>query len=157
MEKGLRKVGIKKRHKEILTVVIAIIYISVFVIVAFKYINANRYWEVNGFDSGVTAESGQDFKIRVRIKNKMYYVLGSGDNYFISYHLYDEAGKAVQFENPRTTIEDIAPGQAEDVELQIRAPMEKGKYSVEIDIVKEDDYWFKDRGENPGVLQLTVN
>jgi hypothetical protein len=34
--------------------------------------------------------------------------------------------------------------------------MEEGKYKIEIDIVKEGEYWFKDRGERPGVIYLTV-
>ena len=40
--------------------------------------------------------------------------------------------------------------------IQILAPVEEGSYKIEIDIVKEGEYWFKGRGERPGVIYLTV-
>ena len=147
---------IKKQYKQILLAMIVIIYVNVLVIVAFKYMNANRYWEINGFNTTINAESGQDIHVKARLKNKMYYAMGSKDKYFISYHLYSEAGSLIQYENSRSNIEDIEPGWSENVEVQIKGPTEKGKYKIEIDIVKEGEYWFKDRGDSPGVLYLNI-
>lgn len=146
-----------KQYKQILLALTAIIYVGILVFIAFKYINANRYWEIYSYDKGVMAEGGQDIRVKARIKNKMYYVMGSDDQYFISYHVYDEAGKTIQFDNPRTYLAEIEPGRSENIDIRIIAPMEKGKYKIEIDIVKEGEYWFKDRGETPAALQLTVN
>lgn len=153
----MRSDKIKKQYKQSLLAMTVIIYVSVLVIVAFKYINANRYWEISGFDTNITSESGQDVHVKASLKNKMYYVLGSKENYFISYHLYSENGSLIQYDNLRTNIEDIEPGGSEDVEVQIKAPTEKGKYKIKIDIVKEGEYWFEDRGESPGVLHLNIN
>lgn len=153
----MKEKRMKKQYKQILLVLTAIIYVGVLVFVAFKYINANRYWEIYSYDTSVMAESGQDISVKARIKNKMYYVMGSDDQYFISYHVYSEDGKTIQFDNPRTYLDGIEPGGSENIDIRIIAPMEKGKYKIEIDIVKEGEYWFKNRGETPATLQLTVN
>lgn len=147
----------KKQYRLYLLAIIVIIYVSVLIIVAFKYLDTNRYWEIDGFDTNITAESGQDVNVKARVKNKMYNVLGSKDNYFISYHLCNETGSPIQYENLRTNIEDIEPGMTENIEVHIKAPTEKGRYKIKIDIVQEGKYWFEGRGENPGVLYLNVN
>jgi len=144
-------------NNKILYAMIVVLYISILVVVAFKYINTNRYWKIDGYDTNITAESGQDILIKARIKNKMYYVMGSDDQYFLSYHIYDETGNLIQFENPRTYLEGIEPGSTENIDLQIKALMGKGKYRIVIDVVKEGGYWFAEKGESPGVLYLTVD
>lgn len=147
----------KKQYRKIFLTIIVIIYVSVLVIVAYKYVSANRYWEIDGFDTSITTDAGQNIQVKAKVKNKMYYVMSSKDNYFISYHLYSESGSLIEFENPRINIEDIEPGWADDVEIQIKAPSEKGKYKIVIDIVKEGEYWFEARGDKPGILELIVN
>lgn len=146
-----------KIYKQILLSMVVIIYISVLFIVTFKYINANRYCEIDSYQKNITTGSGQNIRVNTRLKNKMYYVLSSKDNYFISYHLYNENDGLIQFDNIRTNIDNIEPGGAKDVNVQIKAPIEKGKYKIKFDIVKEGEYWFGDRGENPGVLYLIVD
>jgi hypothetical protein len=147
---------VKKPYMKILASVFVIIYVCLIIIVTIKYIEANRYWEIDVPAADITVESGQNIAVEAKVKNKMYYVLGSKDNYFISYHIYDENGKIVQFDNPRTDIQDIEPGNADYVEINIQAPAEKGRYKLIIDIVKEGEYWFKDRGEKPGSLFLNT-
>lgn len=147
---------IKKQYKQIFFVMLAIIYVCMLFFIAFKYIGANRYWKIDGFEKNITVESGQDISVRANVKNKMYYDLDSRDNYFFSYHLYDGTGKLIQYDNPRTQIKNIKPGQTQNVEVQIKAPTEKGKYMIKIDLVKEGEYWFSDRGETPGTLFIDV-
>lgn len=147
----------KKHFRLYLAIIIAIIYLAVLFVVAFQYMNTNRYWDICVLDTTITTESGQDIYVKTIVKNKMYYLLGSSENYFISYHIYDEGGNTIAYENPRTTITDILPGQKGIVNVQIKAPPEKGRYIIEIDMVKEGEYWFKNRGERPGELYLKVD
>lgn len=153
----MQVIKIKKQYKQILLVTVVIIYVSVFFIVSFKYINANRYCEIDNFEKNISAKSGQSILVNTRVKNKMYYVMSSKDHYFISYHLYNENDVLLQFDNLRTNIENIEPGREKDIGVQIKVPVAKGKYKVKFDIVKEGEYWFGDRGENAGILYLVVD
>lgn len=141
---------------KIIYAIITIIYLCIFSIVIINYFNENRYWEIDSELTSMTIEKGQPLSVNTVIKNKMYYVISSDDNYFISYHMNRENGVTYIFENPRTTIDAIDPGHEREVSLRINAPLEAGKYEIEIDIVKEGEYWFKERGERPGVIYLTV-
>ncbi len=86
----------------------------------------------------------------------MYYDMSSEDKYYVSYRIYKENGEMFIKENPRTAIEAIKSGHEQEVLIQIQAPAEEGRYVIKIDIVKENEYWFEDRGEKPGVMYLTV-
>jgi len=157
----ISKAGQEKREKKALTkifiMIIAIIYLCLFSIVIIAYLNENRYWEIDTGSVGyIKTEKGQLISVDAVIKNKMYYVMSSEDNYFASYHIYKDNGEIYSYENLRTTIEAIKPGSTGNVLIQILAPVEEGSYKIEIDIVKEGEYWFKGRGERPGVIYLTV-
>lgn len=151
----------KNREKRLLTKIFitlaVIIYLCLFSAVIFSYINENRYWEIDiGDISSIDVEKGQMISFDATIKNKMYYVMSSEDDYFVSYHIYRDNGDIYAYENPRTAIEAIEPGATGNVALQLKVPVEEGNYKIEIDIVKEGEYWFKARGEKPGVIYMTV-
>jgi hypothetical protein len=75
----------------------------------------------------------------------------------LSYHLLDETGKAYRFENPRTSLpRPVRPGEEIDLSIRIKAPLEKGNYLVEIDLVREGLAWFKDSGSRTLVVPLLV-
>lgn len=154
------KAGQENREKKVLAKIIysiiVIIYLCLFSIVIINYFNENRYWDIDTEYTSIVVEKGQMFSVNADIKNKMYYVMSSEDNYFVSYHISKENGEIYVYENPRTAIGVIAPGSEGSVLIQIIAPMEEGNYKIEIDIVKEGEYWFKDRGERPGVIYMTV-
>lgn len=155
MTKEARDKNNQSKKMKTVYVFIAIIYLCVFSFVVYQYINENRYWEFYS-NTVITTEKGQNIMINAVIKNKMYYVMSSTENYFLSYHISKESGELHSYENPRTAIEKIKPGTASEVTIQIQAPLEEGKYVLEIDIVKEGEYWFSDRGERTGIIYLTV-
>lgn len=146
-----------KPYRKIFIALFAIIYLCVFVFVAYKYIHTNRYWEIDVLNDEITEKSGREFLVFAIVKNKMNYSLASKDGYYISYHVYGESGEAVKYENLRTSIDDIKPGASKEIEIKLKAPDKKGRYRIEIDIVKEVEYWFADRGEKTGIIKLTVN
>jgi hypothetical protein len=156
----ITKAGHGKKEKKVLTkiiyIIIVIVYLISFSFVTYSYFNENRYWEFNTEYMRIDAEKGQILAVNADITNKTYNVISSDENYFISYHIYKDNGEIYVYENPRTALESIKSGTEASVLIQLKAPMEEGKYKIEIDIVKEGEYWFKDRGERPGVIYLTV-
>lgn len=146
-----------KTAKHVLAVVFLIAYIILLAVVTVKYLTSNSQWEIELYQTEITAMAGQEVTIKANIKNKMYYDMSSESNYFISYHIYDVTGELIQYENPRIKVGLIKPGNSKEIEITIKVPEEKGKYIYEIDMVKENSYWFKDRGEQPGIVYVTVN
>jgi|GEM_PF-1471822 len=141
---------------KIILVFIAILYLLIFMYVTHRYINANRYWDIELASTNLNANLGQVFTVKVNLKNKMYFPVSSNDGYFVSYHILTEDGHMYTFDNERTVFEEIKPGLSREVDVLIKAPNASGKYIIEIDIVKEGEYWFSDRGEKTGLLYLTV-
>ena len=75
----------------------------------------------------------------------------------LSYHLLDADGRLVRFDNPRTTLPGrIAPGREAAVRVRLKAPIEKGPYLLEFDILREGLAWFKDSGSRTLILPLDV-
>jgi hypothetical protein len=74
---------------------------------------------------------------------------------FLSYHLLDAQGETVKFDNPRTALAGVVrPGETIDLQVRIKAPLEKGSYSLEFDLVREGLAWFKDYGSKTFILPL---
>ncbi len=77
--------------------------------------------------------------------------------FYVSYHLLDEKGKPLRFENPRTTLpHPVPPDQKTKITLRVKAPLNKGNYLVEVDLVREGQAWFKDAGSRTLVIPLQV-
>ncbi len=65
----------------------------------------------------------------------------------ISYHLFDVNGKEILHDGERTALElPIAPGKDKEQDVRVYAPKEAGAYVVQVDLVKEGQYWFADKG-----------
>jgi len=77
----------------------------------------------------------------------------------ISYHLLDEKKHMLEEDNIRTPFNKIMkPGDSAMVDLIVYAPSQKGKYYLEVDIVKERIAWFSKKGGLKTILiLLSVN
>ena len=156
-DKAKQKKNNKKAISKICFVSISIIYLCLFAYVIYCYIGENRYYEISTEDIiHINAEKGQKISLNAIIKNKMYYVMSSENNYFISYNIYEDNGEIYTFENSRTVIDPIESGAKGNVLIEILAPLKEGNYKIEIDIVKEGEYWFKDLGDKPCIIYLSV-
>ena len=51
---------------------------------------------------------------------------------------------------------DVAPGEAAELELRLRLPVEPGRHRLELDLVDEGIAWFADRGSPSLALDLVV-
>lgn len=66
----------------------------------------------------------------------------------LSYHWLDSDQNVVSWEGRRTSLpEALQPGQKLEVEQQIIAPTEPGKYLLQLDPVRENVGWFSERNE----------
>jgi hypothetical protein len=64
-----------------------------------------------------------------------------------SYHLLDKKGNLLKFNNPRAGLsDDVRPGEQVEVDLEVKAPLEVGRYALEFDLLLEGQSWFKDSG-----------
>jgi hypothetical protein len=103
----------------------------------------------------VTATTGQALTIPVRVVNRTTVDFGWGIG--LSYHLYSSDGRLLKWDNPRSSFHPVlSPGHEQLVSLGVIAPEAKGAYALEVDVVWEGIAWFKERGNRPGIVKLTV-
>lgn len=93
----------------------------------------------------------------VRIKNNSDETISSSlSNHFLSYHLLQSSGEVIQFDNIRTEIPNIDPGEVKEISMKIAGPIKAGNYLIEVDIVEEGVSWYKDLGNKTSVGKLHV-
>lgn len=99
-----------------------------------------------------------EYVIPVQVDNHANRMLVSTDDQkcFLSYHLYDEEGKLLEYDNIRTEfINRIFSGKSAEEEIRISG-LEPGTYQVKLDVVKEDEAWFSEKGADCDTVTLTV-
>lgn len=100
---------------------------------------------------------GKPLFIPVVITNNTKLHLKNTEKHFLSYHLLDMSGRIQVFENPRTAISDIPPGKAQRVVMNIIPPQKPGRYQIELDMVKEESYWFSQQGNKTYRIKVFVS
>jgi len=76
----------------------------------------------------------------------------------LSYHILDREGNLVRFENRRYPLPSkVSTGEEINRTVPIRAPLSKGRYWLEFDIVREGKFWFKDQGSKTLRITLQVD
>jgi SAM-dependent methyltransferase len=92
--------------------------------------------------------------VPVRVVNRSFHpwpAAGKDGWYLVSVgnHWLDGKGERVVLDDARTTFAtDVQPGDTAVVELEVRAPDERGDYLLEVDLVQEGVGWFGDRGSS---------
>jgi len=65
----------------------------------------------------------------------------------ISYHWFFENGDVCTFDGKRTALsEPVAPGDSKKLRAFVLAPVNYGKYVLEVTLLCERQYWFEERG-----------
>jgi hypothetical protein len=108
---------------------------------------------------GLRAPEGGNAEVDLRLKNmgKKEWSSRGRNPCLLSYHLLDEKGKVLKFENARTSLpRPVLPGEEIGLPIRVKAPLDKGAYLVEIDLVREGLAWFKDSGSRTLVIPLRV-
>lgn len=99
-----------------------------------------------------------EYVIPVHVDNHANRMLVSTDDQkcFLSYHLYDADGTLLEYDNIRTEfINRIFSGKSAEEEIRISG-LEPGIYQVKLDMVKEGEEWFSEKGADCDTVKLTV-
>jgi hypothetical protein len=103
------------------------------------------------FDSNAASIS-----VPVKIVNQGKESISSEIGFNLSYHLMDEKGAPLKWDNPRSAIPAIAPGKDATVPMVVTRPEKPGKYVLEIDVVHENVTWLFSLGVKVARVKLDV-
>jgi hypothetical protein len=92
----------------------------------------------------------------VSVKNSGLYRWEATDTH-LSYHLLDAKGRPLKREGPRSFFTGpVWPEDQNTVPMKVEAPAERGEYTLEIDVVWENNFWFAELGGKPARVALSV-
>jgi hypothetical protein len=113
---------------------------------------------ISSDNSQYKIESGGILKVKLHLVNEGNIVWkNSGPNPVnLSYHLLDSKENIIKYDNPRFSISGELPSKYfGDVVASIPAPIKKGKYIIQFDMVKEGITWFEKKGSQ--TLKIYIN
>ncbi len=104
------------------------------------------------------APAGSTIGLPVALTNTSPDVFPHGPGVFgLSYHLLTATGQTLRHDNARAYLpEPLAPGERAIITLIIDAPAERGDYQIEIDLIWEGVFWFRDIGNPTAFIPLAV-
>ena len=85
-------------------------------------------------------------------------IMFTANNIFLSYRIYDDAGRAV--DDPvtlRTRVSPLQPGQTIELNMFILTPHKPGRYSIHLSMVHEGVAWWEDKGWPGDIIEITVD
>jgi hypothetical protein len=105
----------------------------------------------------LAARQGEKVLLRVVVRNRSAARIASSDRFFVSYHARDRAGRMVRFDNRRFELPaPVRPGATARFEIPVYFSLEPGRYRLEWDLVREGDFWGRDRGWQTGTGELDL-
>ncbi len=101
---------------------------------------------------------GSKVGLPVTVTNTSPDVFPHGPGVFaLSYHLLTATGQTLRHDNARVYLtEPLAPGERTAVTLNVDVPAERGDYQIEIDLIWEGVFWFRDIGNPTSFVPLVV-
>jgi hypothetical protein len=113
--------------------------------------------EVSCTPSRMTARQGEKVALQVIVRNRSAAGIDSGDRFFVSYHARDLAGNLVRFDNRRFPLPAaVGPGSTKRYEIPVYFSLEPGKYRLEWDLVREGEFWGRDKGWGSSPVELRL-
>ncbi|MDD8012561.1 MAG: hypothetical protein PHX05_03690 [Acidobacteriota bacterium] len=95
----------------------------------------------------ITARQGEKVMLRFVVRNRTLRRLEQAGRFFLSYHARSAAGKDVRFENRRFSLPvPIRPGATTSFAVPVYFSLEPGSYRLEWDLVREGEFWGRDKG-----------
>jgi hypothetical protein len=105
----------------------------------------------------VTAVQGEKIILQFSLRNGSAYTLSQAEKFFISYHAYDGSGKLIAYENPRFVLpQPVRPGDAVTFSISVYFNLAAGIFSIEWDLVREGEFWGRDKKWRPCFLNLRL-
>lgn len=147
----------KIRWKIVIAVIVAVIYTGSMIYISM----IQKDYAVSIKASQSEYEFGaelSEYVIPVVVENRANRMLVSTDDQrcFLSYHVYDEDGTLLAYDNRRTEfINRIFSGKSAEEEIRITG-LEPGEYQIVLDVVKEGVAWFSENGADCDTIRLMV-
>ncbi len=105
----------------------------------------------------VTACQGEKVVLHFTVRNGSPWRLEPSRNFFLSYHVRDEAGREVRFENRRFSLPvTIRSGSTARFDLPVYFSLNPGAYRLEWDLVREGEFWGRGKGWETGMVDLRL-
>jgi hypothetical protein len=85
--------------------------------------------------------------LRVSLRNGSGQVLSQARRFFLSFHAYDASGRQIAFDNPRFALpRPVRPGESLVFTVPAYFNLPAGALIIEWELVKEGEYWGRDKG-----------
>lgn len=105
----------------------------------------------------LAARQGEKVLLQVVVRNRSAARVATGDRFFLSYHVRGLDGGMVRFDNRRFDLPaPVRPGATARFEIPVYFSLEPGRYRLEWDLVREGDFWGRDKGWQTGVVELDL-
>lgn len=105
----------------------------------------------------ISARQGEKVVLHFTVRNRSRLLLESAGNFFISYHVRDVAGKDVRYDNRRFALPvSVRPGATARFAVPVYFSLDSGSYRLEWDLVREGDFWGRDKGWKPAAVGLDL-
>ena len=94
----------------------------------------------------VKAVQGEKIMLQFSLRNGSAYTLSQVEKFFISYHAYDGSGKLIAYDNPRFALpQSVRPGSCVTFSIPVYFNLAAGIFSIEWDLVREGEFWGRDK------------
>ncbi|MGH2378988.1 MAG: N-acetylmuramoyl-L-alanine amidase, partial [Candidatus Limnocylindria bacterium] len=118
-------------------------------------------WSADWRSSDVprTWTAGQDRLVTVTIRNdggRVWTATGSNPVKVGHYWISTATRNRFEGEDLMSLPHDIQPGQSVTMRLPVSAPVYPTNYALVLDLYKENEFWFKDKGLRPDDTEVTV-
>jgi len=105
----------------------------------------------------VTARQGEMVTLHFVVRNLSAYTLEQAGNFFLSYHARDGAGSMARFDNRRFPLPTaVRPGATARFSVPVYFSLDPGSYRLEWDLVREGEFWGRDKSWRPAVVELRL-
>jgi hypothetical protein len=105
----------------------------------------------------MTARQGEQVLLHFVVRNQSKLKLDAAGNFFISYHVRDLAGRMTHFENRRFSLPvAIRPGAVARFSIPVFFSMDPGPYKLEWDLLREGEFWGRDKGWKTAASELNL-
>ena len=113
--------------------------------------------EITCTPSFLEARQGEKVMLHFVVANRSPWRLEQAQNFFLSYHVRDAAGKDVRFDNRRFSLPaPVRPGAAARFDLPVYFSLDPGFYKLEWDLVREGEFWGHDKSWRSASVELRL-
>ncbi len=101
---------------------------------------------------------GEKIELKIMVINKLNYSIESKNRFYLSYHIYGLNGEKISFDNKRFILpRKIGKFRRTSFKIPVYFNYNKsGTYNIQLDIVKEGEFWGTDKGWEMPTLKIIL-